>query len=125
MQWRRALVELPDLAVGAPEHKATAHFVEMGARGGRGPSGTIKSCSKLVRDAFFCPEGDEAVLLDQVTCELDETITRAVTVKARAENRPEPVIGLRDGAAHPVPQADVHHAAQQQAKQMQVGKVGG
>ena len=69
--------------------------------------------------------GDEAVLLDQVACELGETITLAVTVKDRAEDSPEIAIGVRGSAARPVLHADVHHAAHVQATQMEVGKVGG
>ena len=40
------------------------------------------------RDVDLRLTGDEAVLLDQVACELGETITLAVTVKDRAEHKP-------------------------------------
>ena len=60
--------------------------------------------------------GDEAVLLDQVAGKLGETITLTVTVKDRAEDKPEKGIAVRGSAAHPVLHADLHHAAREQAK---------
>ncbi len=60
--------------------------------------------------------GDKAVLLDQVAGELGETVSIAVTVKHRAEDRPKSSIGMRGRAARPVLNADVHHAAHEQAK---------
>ncbi len=87
---------------------------------------------------WLCPEGnyshrsvslrlvgDEAVLLDQVARELCETITLPVTVKHPTEDRPKSAIGMRGRSARPVLHADVHHAAHEQAIQMEVGKVGG
>src|SRR5260370_35377949 len=73
----------------------------------------------------LCPVGDESVLLDQVTRELGETKTLSVTVKGRAEDKPEPAIGVRGRSPRPMLQADVHHAAQVQARQMNVGIAGG
>jgi hypothetical protein len=79
--------------------------------------------SHRVLDA--CLVSDEAVLLHQVISELGETITLAVTVKDRAEGKAEKATSKRGCAARAVPQADVHHAAQEQTKQMDVGNVGG
>src|SRR4030081_364870 len=73
----------------------------------------------------FCLVSDEPVLLDDVACELCETITLPITVKRRAEDRPKPAIGMRGSAARPVLHADVHHAAHEQAIEMEVSKVGG
>src|ERR1700722_4177821 len=81
------------------------------------------NCSHRRED--LCLAGDETVLLDQVAFELGETITLAITVKHRAEGNPEKATGVRGYAARPVLHAEIHHAAQEQAKQMEVGKVGG
>ena len=64
----------------------------------------------------FRPVGDEAVLLDEVACELGETITLAVTVKGWSEEKSEKATGVRGSAAYPVLHADVHHAAEVQAR---------
>src|ERR1700677_4729071 len=77
------------------------------------------------RRVGLCLAVDEAVLLDQVASELGETITLAITVKHRAEGKPQKAKGVRGYTARPVLHADVHHAAQEQAKQMEVGKGGG
>src|SRR5258708_34692090 len=73
----------------------------------------------------LCPVSDKAMLLDQVACELSETITFAVAVKDRAEDHPEAGQPVRGSAARPVLYADVHHAAHAEVIQMEVGKVGG
>ncbi len=65
------------------------------------------------------------MFLDQVACELGETIPLAVTMKDRAEDAPERAIGNRGYAARPVLHADVSHATQEQATQMVIGKVRG
>ena len=41
----------------------------------------------------------------------------------RAEGEPEKATSLRGIAARPVLQTDVHHAAQEQANQMEIGKI--
>ncbi len=76
------------------------------------------------RGVNFRPACDEDVLLHQVACKLGETITFAVTVKHRAEDKPEIATGVRGYAARPVLHADVDHATHEQAKQMKVGKEG-
>src|SRR5271163_446436 len=82
-------------------------------------------CNSLHRQVACRLIGDEAVFLDQVACKLGETVTVTVPAKFRTEHRPEPAKGLRGGAAHPVLQADVHHPAWEQAKQIEIGMVGG
>src|SRR5271165_3043151 len=90
------------------------------ARNRLGPEGNY---SRGVVD--FCLIGDETVLLDEIACEPGETITLAATVKDRSKDNPEKGTGVRGCAARPVLHADVRHAAQEQAIQMEVGERGG
>ncbi len=60
--------------------------------------------------------GDEAVLLDQVACQLGEATTLTVTVKDRARDKPEKGKAERGSVADPVLHTDLHHAARDQAK---------
>ncbi len=66
---------------------------------------------------------DKVVLLDQVASDLGETITLTVTMKDQPEESPA-TVGVRGSVAHPVLYADIHHAAREQAHQMDIGKVG-
>jgi hypothetical protein len=65
------------------------------------------------------------MLLDQVASESGETVTIPVTVKHRAEAKAEKDTGLCGITTRSMLQTDVHHAAQKQAKEMEIGKVGG
>ena len=56
--------------------------------------------------------------------DLGEMITLTVTMKEPPEEKPEATEGVRRAAAHPLLQADIHHAAREQANQMEIGKVG-
>jgi hypothetical protein len=58
--------------------------------------------------------GDKALLVDEVACEPSEMITLVVTVKDRTEDGPETGTAVGGSAAHPVLDADVHHAAREQ-----------
>src|SRR5882762_11514553 len=68
--------------------------------------------------------GNKAVLLDQITGELGETVTIAVTMKDRPEHSPPIAIGVRGSPTRPVLYGDVHHAANLQTPQMKVSEVG-
>ena len=93
-------------------------------RGAKGrPREIDRGCDRLGphsnyshREVDPCPVSDKAVLLDQIACELGETITFAVSVKHRAEDAPEAGQPVRGSAARPVLHADVHHAAHEQVK---------
>ena len=73
------------------------------------------------REIDLCPVGEKAVLLDKIASELGETIPLAVPVKDRPEKHPEVGTAVCRRAARPVVQADVHHAAQEQVIQIDVG----
>src|ERR1700691_1246754 len=77
------------------------------------------------RRVGLCPAGDEAMLLDQVASEHGGTITLMITVKHGTEGGPQKSKGVRGYGARPVLHAEVHHAAQEKAKQMEVRKGGG
>jgi len=68
---------------------------------------------------------DEAVLFDQVAGKLGETIPFIVAVKDPAEHMAPKAKGDRGSAARSMLQAELHHAAQLQAIQTEVGKVSG
>ncbi len=68
---------------------------------------------------------DKPLLLDKVAGESRKAMAIAVTVKDRSENKPEIGIGVRRSATRPMPHADIHHAADVQAIQMEVCKVRG
>ena len=55
--------------------------------------------------------GDEAVFLDQLTCEFGESIPFAVAMKSWSEDMPEDTKGVSGSTARPVLHAEVHHAA--------------
>src|SRR5260370_15184292 len=69
--------------------------------------------------------GGEGMFLDKGAGEVGETLGIAVTVKDWSEHSPQIAIGVRGSAARPELHADLHHAAQMQAAQMEVGEVGG
>jgi hypothetical protein len=71
------------------------------------------------------PIGDEVVLLDEVTSELCEPSPFVVAVKDRAEHEPEITEAVRRGATRSMLDGDVHHAAPEQAPEMEVGELGG
>ena len=61
--------------------KARPHEID------RGPDRLRPEGDGSHRIVELCPVGDEAVLLDKVARELGETVTLAVTVKDRPEDR--------------------------------------
>src|SRR5260370_773056 len=63
--------------------------------------------------------------VEKVAGEFGETMTISVTTKDQSEHNPPIAIGVRGSVARPVLHADLHHAAQLQAIQTEVGKVGG
>src|SRR5260370_6063802 len=75
------------------------------------------------RSVDLCSVGEEAMLVDQIACELGETVTVVVTVKHWAKEDPERATSVGERTACAVLQADVHHAAQEQTQQMGVDKI--
>ena len=67
--------------------------------------------------------GQEPMLLDEVAGELAKAVAVGIAVESRAQRRSKPGIGLCRGVGGPVFHAQIHHVAEMQAEQVEVGKL--
>ena len=74
-------------------------------------------------DARIIMGSDEAALLHQVASDPGEAVALMIAVKGGPQNESEPAIGMRGSTARSVLHAQIHHAAQMQAEQMEVGVI--
>jgi hypothetical protein len=65
------------------------------------------------------------MFLRQTAGEFCKTIPITVTVEGWSEKISKPTISMRGRTAHTVQQTDIHGAAQKQAKEMEIGEIGG